>query len=145
MNKDIQLFNAIQLCIVCLYLYINYQTIHNFPYILINVYILAITEYIVLLLFFSIEINKLISLVLGLLTVSIMATSYYIYSYVNILHDCSDELPKRYNIFLLYMLATLIINNGLLFVYFCVGLNLQNYHIFPDPIINEYTPIVSIT
>ena len=131
MNRSVQLFNLIQLFTVCVYLYINQKTIRDFPCNLVNVYALPISEYIIIIIFLVIEINKIPSLTFWFLLMSLGATSYYIYSFVDI-HDCSDKLPKGLNIFLLYMLTTLIINNGILLIYLCIGLNIQK---------NQYQPI----
>ena len=147
MNRSVKLFNLIQLFIVGVYLYINHKTINDFPCDLVNVYTVPISEYIIIVIFLIIQINKIAPFTLCFLLVSLGATSYYIYSYVEIIHNCSNKLSKELHIFLVYMLTTLIINNGILLIYLCIGINSQknqyNQPIFPAAIINEDQPLLS--
>ena len=108
MNKKIQLFNAIQIFILLLYLSFQHKLPCNY---IINLYSIPLSEYIILLLLLSVEIYKLASLMIAILLISILI--YYIYCYANTLSICNINIESSQNIYLIYILTTLIINNVL--------------------------------
>ena len=58
------------------------------------------------------------SLMTAILLISIIATVYYIYCYANTLSICNINIESSQNIYLIYILTTLIINNVLLLMYY---------------------------
>ena len=138
MNKKIQLFNAIQMFTLLLYLSFQHKLPCNY---IINLYSIPLSEYIILLLLLSIEIYKLASLMIVILLFSIIGTLYYIFCYVNILTKCSINIESNLNIYLIYILLTLFTNNILLLLYY--SSYLKNNIPFNPPIINEHTSLLS--
>ena len=137
MNRKIQLFNSTQIFILSLYLYLN----KNKCDYMINLYSIPMCEYIMILLLLSIEINKIPSLIIVILLISIIGTVYYVYCYINAISKCSININSYINTYLIYILSTLVINNILLLVHY--SSYLKNNIPFNPPIINEYTPLVS--
>lgn len=78
---------------------------------------------------------------ISILLISIIGTGYYIYCYTNTISKCSINIDSYLNIYLVYILSTLIINNVLLFIYYSIYIN--NNVSSNSPIINEYTPLVT--
>ena len=138
MNKKIQLFNAIQIFILLLYLSFQHKLPCNY---IINLYSIPLSEYIILLLLLSVEIYKLASLMIAILLISIIATVYYIYCYANTLSICNINIESSQNIYLIYILTTLIINNVLLLMYY--SSYLKNNIPLDNLIINEHTSLLS--
>lgn len=140
MNKKIQLFNATQMFILLLYLSFQHKLPCNY---IINLYTIPLSEYIILLLILSIEIHKLASLMIAILLISIIATVYYIFCYVNTLTKCSINIESNLNIYLIYIMLTLFTNNILLLMYY--SSYIKTNIVLDNLIINEHTPLVSDT